>query len=131
LGTVLANYHDGRILQRVAGVAAAAGHQWPAAQKHFQAALRQADQFPHRLEQLHTRRWYAWTLLERGEPGDHDHAARLLAEAVAGYHQLQMPRHQEIAELLAARAWRELDEKSGLHTEAGVHNGADASGPKE
>jgi tetratricopeptide (TPR) repeat protein len=99
-GSVLGNYHDGRLLQRVAGIAATAGRRWEAAEGHFEAALTLADELPHRIEGLQTRRFYGWMLLQRGRPGDRERAARLLATAAAGYRSLGMARHADLAEAL-------------------------------
>jgi class 3 adenylate cyclase/DNA-binding SARP family transcriptional activator len=99
-GSVLGNYQDGRLLHRVAGIAAAAGSQWKEAEEHFETALGQADGLPHRLEQLQTRRFYGQMLLERDDPGDRDRAVALVTEAAAGYRSLGMPRHADIAEAL-------------------------------
>src|SRR5205085_10863446 len=50
---------DAKLLDRMAGMAAAAGSQWEAAEAHFTTALEQAERLPHRPEQAHTRRFYA------------------------------------------------------------------------
>jgi DNA-binding SARP family transcriptional activator len=91
---------DGRLLERVAGMAAAAGGQRDIAEAHFRTALQQAEQMPHRAEQAHTRRWYAAMLLGRGLPGDRDRAGRLLAEAEDLYRAMGMPKHTEIVRAL-------------------------------
>jgi len=39
-------------------------------------------------------------LQERDGPGDRDKARELLTEAVAMYHEIGMPKHQEMAEAL-------------------------------
>jgi tetratricopeptide (TPR) repeat protein len=89
----------GRLTQRIAGTAAACGGLWEVAHAHFAAALRQADELPHRLEYAETRRFAAMMLLERGEG---EQAGVLLAEADARYRELGMPRHIElVAELLS------------------------------
>jgi tetratricopeptide (TPR) repeat protein len=88
---------DGRLLERVAAIAAAAGRQWEAAEEHFLDALRQADELPHRLEQAETRRFYARMLLERDGPGDRAEAAQMAAEAADLYRRMGMPRHFELA----------------------------------
>jgi hypothetical protein len=95
---------DGRLLQRSAGMAAAAGGQWDAAETHFTAALEQAAQIPHRPEQAHTRRFYAAMLLQRGEADDPANAGRLLSEAAALYRDMGMPRHLAMTETLAGQA---------------------------
>ncbi|MBI1874275.1 MAG: hypothetical protein HYS05_10390, partial [Acidobacteria bacterium] len=81
-----------------AGIAAACGADWNAAEQHFQTALRQADEIPHKIAQPETRRWYAQMLLDRNAPGDRDRARTLLDEAIEMYRQIGMPKHLEIAE---------------------------------
>ncbi|MDB5875628.1 MAG: hypothetical protein JWQ07_5070, partial [Ramlibacter sp.] len=96
-GAVTASYLDGRLLERVAGSAAACGGQWDHAQRHFQTALAQADSLPHQVERLETRRSYAAMLTQRAAHGDADRARILLGEALAGYRHLRMPRHADLA----------------------------------
>jgi len=86
-------------LTDMAGIAAAAG-------RHFQTALRQAHELPHRIEQPEVRGWYARMLLDRDAPGDRERARHLLTEAVAMYRTLGMPKHVEIAEALLDEAGR-------------------------
>lgn len=92
---------QGRLTQRVAGMAAAAAGLWEQAEEHFAAALRQAEQLPHRVEYAETRRFLAMMLRDRDAPGDLDRAQVVLAEATARYRELGMPRHVELAERLA------------------------------
>jgi DNA-binding SARP family transcriptional activator len=101
-GTVVGNYHDGRLVERVAGIAAAAAGDWDRAEEHYSTALTQAAELPHVLEQLHTRLWYARMLLDRRGPGDKSRSAALLAEASEGYARLGMPRHRAMAEAAGA-----------------------------
>ena len=81
--------------QMVAGIAAAAGEQWDTAQEHFDTALRQADDIPHKIAQPEVRRWYARMLLDRDKAGDKEKAGTLLDEAIAMCGTLGMPRHLE------------------------------------
>lgn len=92
-GSVTVVQPDGRLLERSAGMAAAAGSNWDAAEAHFITALEQAEALPHIPEQAHTRRFYAAMLLRRDGPGDRDEASRLLAEAEALYRGMGMPKH--------------------------------------
>jgi len=96
-GTICATFEDGRLTHRSAGIAAAAGRQWEVAERHFQTALRQAAELPHRPEEAHTRRWYGHMLLERDGPGDRRQAQRLLQAAVTAYERMGMGRHVELA----------------------------------
>jgi tetratricopeptide (TPR) repeat protein len=93
-------FYDGRPLHCLAGMAAAAGERWDAAEDHFQAAQHLADELPLRIEQPDVRRFYAQMLMDRDEPGDRAKATKLAREAIDGYRKLGMPRHQEIAERL-------------------------------
>jgi tetratricopeptide (TPR) repeat protein len=87
-----------------AGIAATCGGQWERAQEHFAAAIRQAHELPHRLEQPESRRWLAWMLLDRGADGDRHRARTLLGEAARDYETLGMPRHRALAEEAARGA---------------------------
>ncbi|MGQ0465976.1 MAG: ATP-binding protein [Sporichthyaceae bacterium] len=95
-GSVMPLFAPGQLVQRVAGVAAAAERDWDAAEAHFAIALAQADELPHRFEQLETRRCYAAMLAERGARGDAELRHRLLREAADGYGRLLMPAHRDL-----------------------------------
>jgi tetratricopeptide (TPR) repeat protein len=90
-----------RYTQTIAGLAAAAAHEWEASEKHFQIAMRQADFLPDRLEQAEIRRFQAMTLMDRAARGDREKARTLLTEALATYTQIGMPRHVEMTQALA------------------------------
>ena len=92
-----------RLWQMLAGMAAGAGQQWTAAEDHFETALRQAHTLPHKIAQPEVRRWYAWMLLDRNQPGDDEKARTLLNEAVEMYGAIGMPKHVELAKQLLAR----------------------------
>ena len=87
-----------RLLQTVAGIAAASGRRWEEAETHYQTALRQAHEIPFRSEQPEVRRRYAQMLLDRNAPGDRDRARSMLDEAVGMYQAIGMPRHLDLAE---------------------------------
>ena len=95
-GTVIAI--NLQLWQMVAGIAAGAGEQWDVAQAHFETALRQAHDLPHKTARPEVRRWYAQMLLDRNGAGDRDKARTLLGEAVEMYRTLGMPKHLEMAE---------------------------------
>ena len=86
------------LIERVAGIAAAAGRQWEVAEHHFEEALRQASEIPFRFEQPEVRRFYAGMLIDRNAPGDLEKARRLLEEAIEGYREIGMPRHLLLVE---------------------------------
>jgi hypothetical protein len=92
------------LTQTIAGVAAAAAHEWEAAEDHFQTALQQAESFPNRLEQAELRRFHAMMLIDRAAPGDREKAQRLLVEALETYTRIGMPRHIEMTQTLLDRA---------------------------
>ena len=97
---VLTNWVGNRLLQTVAGIAAAAGEQWDKAEEHYRTALRQAHELPVVIEQPEVRRFYARMLIDRDAPGDRDKARELLTEAIAMYRRIGMPKHVEMAEAL-------------------------------
>jgi hypothetical protein len=82
----------------LAGIAAASGRQWDAAQEHFETALRQAQDIPHKIAQPEVRRWYAQMLVARDASGDRDTARTILGEAMVMCQRLGMPRHLHMAE---------------------------------
>ena len=87
-----------RLWQMVAGIAAACGQHWDAAQEHYESALTQAHDLPHKIAQPEVRRWYAQMLLNRNAPGDRDKARTLLGEAIDRYRTIGMPKHLAMAE---------------------------------
>jgi hypothetical protein len=91
-----------RFPQTIAALAAAGARNWNAAEGHLTIALRQAQEFPHRLEVAEVKRVHAMMLLERGGAGDWEQAHQLLAQARATYQQLGMSRHVELTGQLAA-----------------------------
>jgi tetratricopeptide (TPR) repeat protein len=93
-----------RLSQTVAGIAAAAAHEWKAAEDHFQTALQQAESFPNRLEQTEIHRFHAMMLIDRAASGDREKARTLLNEALQTYTDIGMPRHILIAKALMQRA---------------------------
>src|SRR4029077_17742647 len=89
-----------RLPEIVAGAAAAGAGDWPAAERHFAVASRQAEAMPHRLEQAEVRRFHAMMLLDRGAPDDRERARALLEEALAAYTRIAMPRHEAMVRSL-------------------------------
>ena len=87
-----------RFTHTIAGIAAAAAHDWETAEDHFQTALHQAESFPYRLEQAEIRRFHAMMLMDRAAPGDREEACELLSEALKTYTHIGMPRHVEMAQ---------------------------------
>ncbi len=89
-----------RFTHTVAGIAAAAAHEWETAEDHFQTALHQAESFPHHLEQAEIRRFHAMMLMDRAAPGDRERARRMLADARETYTRIGMHRHSEFTQAL-------------------------------
>ena len=85
---------DARLLETLAGIAAAAECDWDVAERHFVTAMDVAERMPHLIEQADVRRFFAQMQIDRGAPGDLDRARELLTEAVDRYHQLGMPMHE-------------------------------------
>jgi hypothetical protein len=93
-----------RFTRTIAGVAAAAARQWPAAEDHFGIAFQQAEAFPQRLEQAEIHRFRAMMLLDRAVSDDRERAQTLLREALETYTQIGMPRHIEMTQALLGHA---------------------------
>jgi class 3 adenylate cyclase/tetratricopeptide (TPR) repeat protein len=91
---------DARLIETLAGIAAAAGRDWDTAERHFEAAIAQAEALPHAIESADARRFYAQMLAERDAPGDRDRARALLTDAIDWYARLEMPRHKEMTDAL-------------------------------
>lgn len=94
---ICAGFHDSRLVERSAGIAATAARRFDDAELHFNTALQQAVELPHRPEEAHTRHWYAAMLVARDGPGDRARAEELAREAVAAYERMGMPRHRDRA----------------------------------
>ena len=102
LGTGVVMSRHLRLWQMVAGIAASCGEHWDPAQDHFETALSQAHELPHKIAQPETRRWYAQMLLDRNAPGDRDKVRTLLGEATEMYRAIGMPKHLEMVEKMSA-----------------------------
>jgi hypothetical protein len=91
-GVALTSYHEGRLLERVIGMTAAAAGDWALADEAFHLAAAQADSFPHQLERWETRRWWAALLRRRGRAADAAVADELATAAEVGFRGLGMAR---------------------------------------
>ena len=98
----LTTFDPSHLIETIAGIAAAAGHDWTNAERHYETALRQAHEIPFISEQPEARRWYAQMLIDRDAAGDRDKARTLLGEAVEMYRAIGMPRHLETADKMLA-----------------------------
>jgi len=88
------------LAQRIAGMAATAAGRWDQAQAHFEVAMRQAEEFPNRLERPQVLHWYGKMLLDRASDDDQERAREMLAEALNDYRQFNMPVHAAMAQAL-------------------------------
>jgi tetratricopeptide (TPR) repeat protein len=70
------------VVDRFLAMLAATLGRLEAAAAHYETALELEDRMKARPLAARTRYWYARTLLERSGPADHDHASRLLREAL-------------------------------------------------
>jgi hypothetical protein len=93
-----------RLTQTIAGIAAAAGRQWKAAEDHFATATKQAEALPCLLEQAEIRRFHAMMLMDRAARGDRNRAQPLLSKALETYTYIGMPRHIEMTQVLLHQA---------------------------
>jgi tetratricopeptide (TPR) repeat protein len=89
----IGNLFDMTLAHRIAGMAATAAGLWDEAQAHFEAAARQAREYPNRVDAPQVLHWHAKMLLERGKADDRVQAQAMLAEALDGYRELGMPLH--------------------------------------
>lgn len=94
-GVVCIEYLGGRLLNRLAGVAAAAGGDWQAAEDHFASAMRESEDMPHVVERAHTLRLHGTMLLETGIKTERSRAIELLGRAEELYAAFGMPRFRE------------------------------------
>jgi tetratricopeptide (TPR) repeat protein len=101
---VVCMYLTCRFSETIAGVAAGAAGDWNAAEQHFRVALRQATDFPHRLEEAEVQRFHAMMLLQRNETGGRERAREMLVKSIESYERIAMPRHLELARSLLAKA---------------------------
>ena len=94
---------DIRLVEVLAALAAAAGDDWPAAERHLAQAREQVDTLPQRREEPDLDRFEALVLTWRDRSGDRRRAQTLLERAVKGYRTMGMPRHAELAAASTSR----------------------------
>jgi DNA-binding SARP family transcriptional activator len=82
---------------RPLGVLAATMSRWEHAERHFEEALRMNTKLGTRPCIAHTQHDHGRMLMQRGESGDDERAARLLGAAASGYEELGMTTWQERA----------------------------------
>lgn len=91
-GAVCVEYRGGRLLERAAGIAAAAAGDWERAERHFATARKQAETMPHVVELAHTLRLHG-AMLHETASDEQARANALLKQAREIYRRLGMPRH--------------------------------------
>ena len=69
------------LFQRYAGIAAATAKNWEQADKHFNKALTQSRDLPHRIEEPRIYYWQARMLLSRNNSGDKEKAKQLFSQS--------------------------------------------------
>jgi tetratricopeptide (TPR) repeat protein len=89
--------YGSRLVEAIAGVAAAAGSDWAAAEEHFELALAEARRTHNQVEEADTLRFRAMMLTDRGRAQDAQTAREDLAAAIEMYEVLGMPRHIQLA----------------------------------
>jgi len=87
-GTVITWGSGLGLVDKTAGIAAAASGRWSDAEAHFERARQQAKKIPHRIDQADVPRWRAFMLLDRDGPGDRDRARELLGYARGIYDEI-------------------------------------------
>jgi eukaryotic-like serine/threonine-protein kinase len=91
-------FDGSHLLETVAGIAAASGGDWSAAESHFARAMELADTMPFVSERAESRYWLAWMQAERGSSGDAASTQELLDVAIAGYRAMGAAWHVRRAE---------------------------------
>jgi tetratricopeptide (TPR) repeat protein len=84
--------------QTVAGIAAHAAGLSDKSREHFETAIRQADELPHRLLQPTARFWYGRTLADHADPAERVRGRALIEAAAADFRLLEMVPYAELAE---------------------------------
>ena len=88
---------DNRLMWTLAGIAAACGGDWDAAEDHFTVGLERTASLPLRLEEGDVCRFHAWMLQLRDAAGDAERADELLDQAIAAYQRIGMAGHERLA----------------------------------
>ena len=89
---------DGRLIDAVAGLTAAAAGRWADADRHFHEARTTADRLPNEVDRHWVKHLEAVALLERGTDGDVDRARELLGEALDGLTRLGHPLFERLTQ---------------------------------
>jgi hypothetical protein len=84
--------------QTVAGIAAHAAGLRDRARGHFETAIRQADELPHRLLQPTARYWYGRLLVDDPHPAEQARGRALIEAAATDFRSLEMVTYASLAE---------------------------------
>jgi hypothetical protein len=82
----------------VAGIAAHAAGLHDRARDHFETAIRQADELPHRLLQPTARYWYGRLLVDDPHAAEQARGRALIEAAVTDFRSLEMVAYANLAE---------------------------------
>lgn len=102
-GRGIVNWVAMQLTETTAGLAAAAGGDWDAAEDHFLQGIRDAAALRYAPLTADARRLYATALIETGPAGREEDARRLLGEALDAYRAIGMVRHAELSQTLRRR----------------------------
>jgi tetratricopeptide (TPR) repeat protein/tRNA A-37 threonylcarbamoyl transferase component Bud32 len=86
--------------EAVAGIAAHAAGLRDRARDHFETALRQADELPHRLLQPTARYWYGRLLVDDPHPAEQARGRSMIEAAATDFRSLEMVTYANLAEQL-------------------------------
>jgi tetratricopeptide (TPR) repeat protein len=89
--------YGSRLVDAIAGLSAAAGREWDAAEEHFELALAEARRTHNQVEEADTLRFRGMMLLDRGADHDVEAARDDLQAAIELYELIGMPRHLALA----------------------------------
>jgi tetratricopeptide (TPR) repeat protein len=84
--------------QTVAGIAAHAAGLRDRARDHFETAIRQADELPHRLLQPTARYWYGRLLVDDPRPAEQARGRAMIEAAATDFRSLEMVTYANLAE---------------------------------
>ncbi|MEX2395176.1 MAG: hypothetical protein WD826_11940, partial [Actinomycetota bacterium] len=99
--TAATAWFDAASVQRVAGMTVAALGRFDEAEAHHQAAMREIDELPNKLDAPRIRYWYAKMLATRSRGDDRTRARELLDAAVREFHEYGIvPDRDAASELL-------------------------------
>ena len=84
--------------QTVAGIAAHAAGLHDRARDHFETAIRQADELPHRLLQPTARYWYGRLLVDDPHPAEQARGRAMIEAAATDFRSLEMVTYANLAE---------------------------------